>query len=1005
MTDGRQGPDLTLAEVRAATDELLTKYFLDGTVTGLTWSQDGTTLAVHTTDGTHYFRPVVDRRSKRDEMARTRVRNDSDENRPHKVSFNPRVADDQLSRVWLHEITDTLQRLRADRLPVLRRPDPEQARRDACVDARLNEMAMLADKWDNAPTMPEKRLLALDIDGVARALRDSKHTPPLPPWAPKQGTRRQHTPPLPEGRPSAEEVASIIDTLTKAEQDLQVQVTALRASAAEEREQALNSTQEARKALRQHDSGRFERARAARKEHVLHRAAQRRHLRIAKAYESALTRATESRQSYEQLLSALQQAPRPNHRGEPGPAKSARRIEALARRRHLSYLNTMTMALPQQAALGTAMPSGHARPPDRPHHHGQRAPGTQRGEAPVHPGRAGTRRAGGLPPDRLPRRPGAAPGPRLHGGGDPAQAHALRPLRGARLRRQGVGDDGRPVLPGGPYGLRDPVEQRRHVRRLRHQRAGEAHAGGRVVPDADPGPGCQHRGRRRARQLHDGWRRHVRAGGSVADNRSESLLFDAAARWTVEIRTGRETAWRGTTVVDTGAPGDPGSQRLWISHSYADQRPSKLVRIPEHQRDPKLPNLVVSEMTGLEDAFDAIAQELGGDYAKIGEVSRGNLHGFVTSELPHRLRDAVNTGIERVFTVDGRAARAGARREQDRAGDRRATGRRDLRGVGGRGPRRLRLRSRRGVVQQVARRRSLGRAPDQRAGGRRRSRRLRPHHRAEGQGRRGRVAIVLVDGQQADDPPGRAQEDQAQAGPPVRGGDHVHRGAVRQAPDHAAHDAQHGDREHAGVGRLPLRAARRPSCAEVPERRTGHRRGRERGVAGRPGSGSPAWAQGRAALVPRRRSRADARRGTRPRPGHRGAGRVPAEGAGPARRARPRPEDGQRQAEVRLRGTRACRPDPQPAGGHRAAVRAPDQERVRLARAGRHRLRPGAAGRQQRTRALLAEDLLEAGLRRRSDLRRPHGLRDGGQSRDQLRHLGLGRRAGPGTAAAACPSA
>ncbi|GAA4520771.1 hypothetical protein [Nonomuraea ferruginea] len=654
VTDGRQGPDLTLAEVRAATDELLTKYFLDGTVTGLTWSQDGTTLAVHTTDGTHYFRPVVDRRSKRDEMARTRVRNDSDENRPHKVSFNPRVAGDQLSRVWLHEITDTLQRLRADRLPVLRRPDPEQARRDACVDARLNEMAMLADKWDNAPTMPEKRLLALDIDGVARALRDSKHTPPLPPWAPKQGTRRQHTPPLPEGRPSAEEVASIIDTLTKAEQDLQVQVTALRASAAEEREQALNSTQEARKALRQHDSGRFERARAARKEHVLHRAAQRRHLRIAKAYESALTRATESRQSYEQLLSALQQAPRPNHRGEPGPAKSARRIEALARRRHLSYLNTMTMALPQQAALGTAMPAGTLA-----HLTALTTTVNELLE------RNGARHR--FTPDELERAVRAD----FHRIVSP-DGLVLRLGHGstaAEIRLKLTLSDLFEVLDSGVKASEMMVGL--FFQAARTVSATQSSSGGmsggfdtsvlaKLMPEGEwyrtltQVLGVSIGGAGGRGNSTTGGAGMYAQGGSVADNRSESLLFDAAARWTVEIRTGRETAWRGTTVVDTGAPGDPGSQRLWISHSYADQRPSKLVRIPEHQRDPKLPNLVVSEMTGLEDAFDAIAQELGGDYAKIGEVSRGNLHGFVTSELPHRLRDAVNTGIERVFTVDGR---------------------------------------------------------------------------------------------------------------------------------------------------------------------------------------------------------------------------------------------------------------------------------------------------------------------------------------------------------------
>ncbi|MDA0638679.1 hypothetical protein OUY22_35165, partial [Nonomuraea sp. MCN248] len=642
--------------MRAATDELLTGYFLDGSVTGLTWSDDGRTLAVHTsTEGTHYFRPVVGSRNRRDEMARTKVaKGVSDESRPHEVRFNPRVADDQLARIWLHEITDTLQQVRAERLPVLMRPTPEQARRDACVDARFNELAMLTDQWHNAPAWPDKRLLAVEIDGVNRDLLGRGHTPPLPPWAPTQEIRRRHAPPLPEGRPSIDEVQAVIDTLTRAEQELRAQIAAKTASAAQAREEALKSTQEARKALRQHDSGRIERARKARKAHLQHRVTQRRHLRIAKAYETALVRAGQSRQAYEQLLSSLRRAPAPNHLGQLTPPKSARRAEAAARRRHQSYLRALTRALPRQAALTTTLPAGTLA------HLSALTTAVNDLLA-----RNGARHR--FAPDELERV--------LR-----ADFHRVVSPDGLVLR-VGHGDTAAEIR--FKLTLSDLAEVLNPGIKASEMMVGLFFQAARTVTATQSGSGGMSGGFDTsvlAKLMPEGeWYQALTQtlgvsvggsggrgnsatggagmfaqGGSVADNRSESLLFDAAAAWTVEIRTGQQTAWRDTTVVDTGTPGDPGAQRLWFSHSYTDQPPRRLVRISEDQRVHQLPNVVVSEMSGLQDAFDVIAQELGGDYAKIGEIERANLRAFVSHELPHRLRDAVNTGIERVFTVDGR---------------------------------------------------------------------------------------------------------------------------------------------------------------------------------------------------------------------------------------------------------------------------------------------------------------------------------------------------------------
>src|SRR5690606_19444955 len=200
---------------------------------------------------------------------------------------------------------------------------------DQCVEAFRNELAMLHDKWRQAPTMPEKRLRALDIDGTARRLRERGHPPPLPPWAPTQAARLAQAPPPLGPQPSESEVRALVETLTRAEQAIRRQIASKRSSAEEARKALRQANKEARKALKQHDSGRFERARQQRQERRKNRAIEARHLRIADAYGSALLAVVEARRAYEQVLTAMQQAGRPVQPGEVPMADTAR---ILARR-------------------------------------------------------------------------------------------------------------------------------------------------------------------------------------------------------------------------------------------------------------------------------------------------------------------------------------------------------------------------------------------------------------------------------------------------------------------------------------------------------------------------------------------------------------------------------------------------------------------------------------------------------------------------------------------------
>ncbi|MGP3911077.1 WXG100-like domain-containing protein [Nonomuraea sp. 10N515B] len=656
---GRQGEDLDLDEVGRAIGNWLARHFLDQGVTRFTWSKDSKgrrTLAVHTeTDGIHYFRPVIGKPSS-DLMARTEINTGRDVNDPHVVHFNPRVAADQLSRVWLHEITDTLQEVRSagegKRQGVLRRGRGGEATQDACVPAFYNELSLLAGKWHQAQTLAEKRLLAVDIDGVARRLRERGHTPPLPPWAPAQATRPRHAPALPGEGLSADDVRAVIDALVRAEQDLQLQITTKTDSAKEAGEEARKAARNSVQARMQHDQGRFERARKARQEIRKHRATRARHIRIAEANAIALAQATQARKAYERLLAAMSQAGRLALPGEVGMATIAQSLEAEARRHHKGYLDALAEALPHKDSLSTTMPGPLA------HLNAL----TEAVNDLLERNKIGHR----FDPDQLERA--------LR-----ADWHKIVSPDGAVLR---VGRGSRAAEVRIRLSLADLIEVLDPAVKASEMMVGLFFQSGRTVTATESGSGGLPLGFNTAalaKLLPEGESARMLAellgvgvgvvagrnwsatggagmyaqGGSVADNRSESLLFDAAATWTVEIRTGQDESWRDTTVVDSGKPGDFAGQRMWVSHSFTDRTPRRLAWIDGKKRDPKLPNHVLANMTGLEGALDKIAATLGGEYTEVGAVPHDQLRTFVTDELPHRLRDAVNNGLERVFTKDG----------------------------------------------------------------------------------------------------------------------------------------------------------------------------------------------------------------------------------------------------------------------------------------------------------------------------------------------------------------
>ncbi|MEV4372180.1 hypothetical protein AB0J71_34270 [Nonomuraea sp. NPDC049637] len=659
VTEGRPGTQLNPDEVRAGADAVRPDHFPGQGVQEITWSADGSTLVVRTDNGTHHFRPVIGGLSE-DLMGETELSTGVDAQHAHVVHFAPGVNPSQLSRVWLHEITDTLQKLQEDAAPkrrgfLRRKPATSEPTQDMCAQAQLNELAFLAEQWHAAQTSQEQRLLALDIDGVSRQLSERGHTPPPPPWAPKQESRPTHAPPVPKGRPAREELPAVIDALQRAEQALQEQIAAKRKSAEEAQEAIRKARQEARKADRQHDQGHAERARKARQESRTHRATRERHTRIADAYEVALREATRTRQTYQQLLTALNEIENPSAPAGPvGMRPVAERLANQVLQQHAAYLDALAAALPQEINLAAAQPTGRL----------------------AHVS-ALTTAVNDLLAD--------------NGIGHRFTTHELERAIRADFHKV-VSADGL-VVQVGHHGeaaevrikltLADLVEVLDPAIKGSEMMVGLFHQAGRTASVSQAGSGGlsmgfdtsvlaqfmpeDHVARTMTQLLGVGlgasigrnWSNTGGAGmfaqnGSVSDNRSESLLFDAAATWTAEIRTGQDENWRGAVTVDSGAPGDSSSQRVWFSHSATDQTPRKLEWIDRAKRRKEMPNVIVQSMSDLEGAVDMLADALGGDYAEVGTPARDALRGFVTHNLPTSLRTAVNEGLERVFTKDGK---------------------------------------------------------------------------------------------------------------------------------------------------------------------------------------------------------------------------------------------------------------------------------------------------------------------------------------------------------------
>ncbi|BCB87915.1 hypothetical protein Psuf_052280 [Phytohabitans suffuscus] len=206
VPDGRAPhvPDVSLTELHGAAARVDPSYFRGEGV--LRVSSEGDLVRVDTADGrVAYFRPVVGEGLPN--VAQTTVRAGTPDD-PHVTVVNHRVAPEQLTRAWVHEITETVhmraaldqhrpqgvvRRLVGSILRAFGRDTPaphpthDPTHGAGHVRARLNEREMLLRQFQNARTPVEQLAIRQELMGVDRDLTRHgypAHLLPFPPAGP-----------------------------------------------------------------------------------------------------------------------------------------------------------------------------------------------------------------------------------------------------------------------------------------------------------------------------------------------------------------------------------------------------------------------------------------------------------------------------------------------------------------------------------------------------------------------------------------------------------------------------------------------------------------------------------------------------------------------------------------------------------------------------------------------------------------------------------------------------
>ncbi|RSN14361.1 hypothetical protein DMB42_07545 [Nonomuraea sp. WAC 01424] len=157
-------PVLTVAEARAAFEVEVRASDLGSEITGLRWTAPGTLVVEVAGLPDQTFTFEVGRVSRR-RLGRTVLY----ANGVNEVRLTPRVAPDQVARLMLHEIADTLHARKEPRQGLLRRLITQPNERDECLTARHRELEFLNRRID-LTSGAERSVLEEEREAVRRIL-------------------------------------------------------------------------------------------------------------------------------------------------------------------------------------------------------------------------------------------------------------------------------------------------------------------------------------------------------------------------------------------------------------------------------------------------------------------------------------------------------------------------------------------------------------------------------------------------------------------------------------------------------------------------------------------------------------------------------------------------------------------------------------------------------------------------------------------------------------------
>jgi hypothetical protein len=593
---------------------------------------------------------------------------------PHVLRISPRLDNAQLARVWVHQLSHTLQEAEAARAG---RPTGIVARirsafsregRDRALTAQYDEYRLLTRNWQEAraQTAATGRAtgsqsvaeLERDIKGLAAAIKRRGPAPAFP-WAsdsikmaavqsPGSSTSPVPAPSLPNTPAHLrEQVVAELTALDAAITDLEARATAKQGSAAVAAEKAKEGQAKAVAEAQLKDQGAPERARKLAAEAVTSADKSQRHTEIAAAYSQAAEQAGHARDGYQTLLNELDAVAADPRRATTGVLPLA---EAAADRVD-AYRLSIVDALPRRDVLHSGAPTGRLP---------QLIALTER----INDKLAENNLQQRFTPEMLHRtlraefrRTMSPDGLVLPVGGD---AHddvgKLAQLR-IRLRAGELAE----VL--------DPDVQLAELMVGQLEQGGHGvattatHTFGRnggfnlksvmaLMPDSSAlkaasevvAPGFEF-AFGRSRSVTSSATEYA-LGGAVEDNRGESLLFEAPAEWELELRTSALDEWSPVETIDTADPRDTEALRLWLSHAYTVKPPASTIDISQFNepRSEELPEHVATGISGLNELTDEVVAKTRDKLGSLDRVAHDQIRGLLTEDLSSRLDEAAKAG-------------------------------------------------------------------------------------------------------------------------------------------------------------------------------------------------------------------------------------------------------------------------------------------------------------------------------------------------------------------------